>query len=458
MDFLKRNITYIFILIVMSILIWIRLTWYGDLRLSIAGGETHSYISASRAPLFSWKIFTGERMFTTSVIYKMANDTSACPSVAYSFPSSGQETPREISPCFDKIVLLQNFLVIFGWAFLALTTAKYLNNGFIKCIAATSILLFGFTPQLAEWDSVLGPESLSFSLFAISLALVMELAFRVSKAETPFKSLIEKVLLAGWIIVLFLWAFVRDVQLYGIFVTLGVVALLLFIKRIRETRTFTMATAALLGIFILGYLSGRDSFRAALPVINAIDEYIWPHPARVEFFREYGMPERDAPNYKEWADKNAFKAYGVFLATHPGFIVTTLWEYKDYFRSDFVQAYYPADEVKYRDTLLFIGQFFHIENFAIYLIDLLLLSTLLIGAFQHRTAHRFVWAWLALWMFGVAMVTLLLSFFGDIYGTRRHVMPSVEWFRLFLWLFLMPILDLFLNKTQSDHERISNNE
>ena len=170
MELIKKNIVSIFILIVMSILVWGRLHWYGDLRLSIANGETHSYISASRAPLFSWKIFTGERMFTTSVLYKLANDTVACPSVAYSFPSSGTETPREISPCFDKIVLIQNLLAVFGWVILALAIIKHLNNGLIKFVAAITILLFGFTPQLAEWESALGPESLSFSLFVFWIA------------------------------------------------------------------------------------------------------------------------------------------------------------------------------------------------------------------------------------------------------------------------------------------------
>ncbi|MBK6791212.1 MAG: hypothetical protein IPG80_01425 [Anaerolineales bacterium] len=445
MELIKKNIVSIFILIVMSILVWGRLHWYGDLRLSIANGETHSYISASRAPLFSWKIFTGERMFTTSVLYKLANDTVACPSVAYSFPSSGTETPREISPCFDKIVLIQNLLAVFGWVILALAIIKRLNNGLIKFVAAITILLFGFTPQLAEWESALGPESLSFSLFSISLALAMELAFQLSEKEIPFKSFYEKALLTSWLIVLFLWTFVRDVQLYGILVTFGLVASLLFIKKVRVTIQFKIAAAVLLGIFILGYVSARDSFRAALPVINAIDEYIWPHPARVEFFKEYGMPDRDAPAYKEWADKYAFKAYGAFLATHPGFIVTTIWEYKDYFRSDFVQAYYPADDVKNRDILLLIGQIFHMENFSVYLLDLLLLLTLLIGAFQHQTIDKSAWAWLALWVFGIAAVTLLLSFLGDIYGTRRHVMPGVEWFRLFFWIFLMPVLDMSLN-------------
>ncbi|MBI3170686.1 MAG: hypothetical protein HYZ22_19570 [Chloroflexi bacterium] len=140
MDFLKKNITYIVILLVTALLIWGRLHWYGDLRLSIANGDTHTYISASHAPLFSWKMFTAERMFTTNLIYKIANDPIACPRMALSLPSTGKEKPREISPCFDKIALFQNLLAIFGWMFLALTTTKFLNNNLIKFFAATSIL------------------------------------------------------------------------------------------------------------------------------------------------------------------------------------------------------------------------------------------------------------------------------------------------------------------------------
>ncbi|MBI2334108.1 MAG: hypothetical protein HYU84_18435 [Chloroflexi bacterium] len=320
------------------------------------------------------------------------------------------------------------------------------------CAVGSDILLFGYTPQLAEWDSVLGAEPLSFSLFSILLALAIHLVFHVAKSEQPFNKTFEKVILAIWIIVMFLWAFIRDAHLYGVLITLGLVSILFFIRRLRGIHPLKIAAVVLLGIFILGYFSAKASFRAGLPLINAIDEYIWPHPVRVDFFREYGMPERDSLEYKEWADKNAFKAYGAFLATHPGFIVTTIWEYKDYFISDFVQAYYPTNKIKNRDALLFIGKIFHMENFAVYLIDLLLLSTLIIGAFQYRTVDRLAWAWLALWMFGIAALTLLLNFLGDIYNTRRHVMLGVEWLRLFLWIFLMPILDLSLGEKNQRQE------
>ncbi|GAB4568278.1 MAG: hypothetical protein Fur0017_10950 [Anaerolineales bacterium] len=125
----------------------------------------------------------------------------------------------------------------------------------------------------------------------------------------------------------------------------------------------------------------------------------------------------------------------------------TIWEYKEYFYSDFSQAYFPTTDLKHREILFFIGKILHSETYTIYLIDLLLIVTLLIGAVKYRTADRFAWAWLALWMFFIALVTLFINFIGDIYNTRRHVMLGVEWLRLFFWVFLMPILDQYLSKS-----------
>lgn len=423
-----------------------RTRWYGDLRLSVATGDTHSYISASRAPWFSWKMFTSERMFTTNLVYKLANDPVKCPPAVLSLPASGKESFREVSQCFDRVALLQNILSIAGWAFLAISVAGRLNNGLARIIAVVSILLFGYTPQLAEWDSVLGAEPLAFSLFSTTIALTILVVFHVAESEHPFERMSDKLLAAGWAISLFFWSFVRDAHLYGVLTTfLLVAATLVLNKKIRKHRPIVVMEVVLLGMFLLGYVSARASYRAGLPLINAIDEYIWPHPARVEFFRAYGMPDRATPEYLDWANKSAFKAYGSFLITHPGFIAMTVWEYRDYFSSDFSQAYFPTDDLEYREILLFIGGLFHIENHAVFLFDAILLIGLIGGALKYRTADRFAWAWLALWMVAVAGATLFINFIGDIYNTRRHVMVGVEWFRLFLWIFLMPYLDLILS-------------
>jgi hypothetical protein len=450
----RNNFINIIIVLILATGAWLRADWYGDLRLSIGNAETRSYIDSSRAPLLSWKIFAGKRLFTTNIIFKVANDAQNCPMTAYSTPAIGLEEFRGQQSCFDKIALLQNILAIFGWSFLAWTTARRMQNPFTKIIAALVVILFGFTPQIAEWDSILSPESLSLSIFAIALGLAQETAFRAAASERPFDSRIEQSLLTSCVIVFLLWVFVRDVHLYALPTTLALIAPLFLLKKFRDTKIFAITAGVLFLFFIIGFLSARDSLRATrYPVINSLDAYIWPHPQRVEYFRAFGMPERTSPSYQAWADVNATKAYGLFLISHPGFVTATLWEYIDQFNSDFVQPYFLTSDVKHRDTLLTIGQMLHPETSAVYLINLLLLLTLILGASQLRTPSSSAWAWLALWLFALAAATLFLSFFGDTAGTRRHIMPSVELLRLFMWIFLIQQFDAFLTPAGKKNEQ-----
>lgn len=448
MKSIKSNWANFVILLILLTGSWLRLNWYGDLRLSIANAETDSYISSSQASVFSWKIFAGQRLFTTNLIFKMANDPANCPITSYGKPGIGEEDYRRIQPCFDRIALLQNLLSIIGWAFLAWMVARQLKNPLIRIIAASVIIIFGFTPQIAEWDSVLSPESLSLSMFAIALGVALELVFRASKSETPLRTKPEKILLAALLILFLLWVFVRDVHLYAIPITLVLLVPLFLIKRFREAKALTIAVAVLLFFFAIGYASARDSLRATrYPLMNSLDEYIWPHPSRVEFFKRYDMPEKDNPDYKQapiyqaWADEHAAKAYAMFLIAHPGFVATTLWENLDQISSDFVQPYFFTPEVTNREFLLSVGEILHPETPAVYLISLIVLLAFLVHSIQNRAPGLSAWMWLAFWVFGIATATLFISYFGDTAGLRRHIMPSVEMFRLFLWIFLMPLLD-----------------
>jgi hypothetical protein len=455
MNFIKKNYANILLLIILTAGAWMRAISYGDLRLSVANAETGSYIRASKASVLSWKIFAGQRLFTTNLIYKMANDESACPVTVYSTPATGNTVHRGIQPCFDRIALLQNIIAIFGWCLLAWTVAKFLKSPAIKIAAATSIMLFGFTPQIAEWDSMLSPESLSLSLFAIVLALMMEFTFRLAPSDPPFASKPDTSLLIGLLVVFLLWVFVRDVHLYAIPITLGLLGLLFFIKKFRTTKHVAIAFSVLLAFFIIGFISARYSLRATrYPIMNSLEAYILPHPSRVEFFKKYSMPEKDAPDYKDapiyqaWADKHASKAYGFFLITHPGFVVLTLWEDFDQIRGDFLQPYFYTDDIKHRNDLVKIGEIFHPESAAVYAGGFMLVIALLAHAIQSKTPSAAAWAWLGLWAFGVSLATFLLSYFGDTAGLRRHIMPSVEMFRLFIWVFITPFLDQFAAQTE----------
>ncbi|MCE7859703.1 MAG: hypothetical protein DYG86_07930 [Chloroflexi bacterium CFX2] len=453
MKFLKTHYASLIILLVFTVGIYIRASWYGDLRLSIANAETDSYISASRASIFSWKIFAGQRLFTTNLIYKIANDSTNCPITSFGKPGLGEEDDREIQPCFDRIALLQNFLSIFGWCFLGWMLARWLKNPFVKIFGATSVMLFGFTPQIAEWDSVLSPESLSLSMFAILLGLALEVVFRAASADEPFKSITDKALLGLLTVWYLLWIFIRDVHLYAIPITLVLLLPLFFLKKFRTTKPLYSVSAVLFVFFIVGYISARDSLRATrFPLMNSLDEYILPYPARVNFFKQYGMPEKEAPDYKDapvyqaWADENASKAYAMFLLTHPGFVVTTLWYNLDMLSDEYTQPYFFTKEIQNRESLLTLGEMINPQTGAVYLLTFVIVLVYFFQAIKHRAPRLSTWAWLAVCVYGIAAATLFISYFGDTAGIRRHIMPSVEMFRLYLWVFLLPFLDLSLGE------------
>jgi len=430
--------------LVLLAVIWLRISSYGDFRLSIGHADTPSYIASSRSPLFSWKIFAGTRLFTTNLLYKFANDGIECPLIAISNPALGLEGRLRLQPCFDKITTLQNTLSITSWCLAAWLLSRRLKHPFLKFASALLILAFAFTPQIAEWDFILSPESLTLSLFVAAFALLYEIGFRIAETKDRIISRSTLALISAWLIVFIGWVFIRDVHLYAVPVTLALTGLLLLDSKFRKNRTLLALVLLLAGIFILGSKSAQDSLRAThYPLEHAFEAYIFPHPSRVDFMEGLGMPERDSPDFQAWFDANATRVYGLFLISHPRFVLATLWNDLFYLSSDFEQPYFKADEVIWRETLLKIGEFLHPQTTAVYLIDLLLLVTLYVKAIRLRTPTLTTWAWLGTWFFLCSTATLLPTFFGDTVGTRRHIFPSVEMFRLFLWVFLMPYLDRF---------------
>jgi len=253
------------------------------------------------------------------------------------------------------------------------------------------------------------------------------------------------------VIVFILWVFVRDVQLYTIPITISLLGLLLLFKDFRKTKIVEILIVILIGFFILGYVSAKDGLRATrYPVEHAYDTFIYPYPKRVEFFNKFGMPDQKSPIYQQWFDNNATKLYAYFLLSHPGFVVTTIWNNLNFFKAGFVQPYFKGINTKDRPTLLSIGELIHPETTAVYLIDSLLIIILCLKAISQSKTSIIGWTWLAAWFFLSSMITLLVSFFGDAEGILRHIMPSVESLRLFMWIFLFVLIDGFLNREASE--------
>ncbi len=441
-----KNNKYINLVIIAIIIVgaWARIVAYGSLFLSIGMSDTQTYIDSSTATNSLETAFTGRRLLTVNLLYKLIGNEDACKTFASSNPSMGEEGYRTIQPCFNNIVLLQNILSIFGWSFLAWATARRIKSLPLKIGITPIILAFGFTPQVAEWDSILSSESLSVSLFPIVFVLMMEIVFHVAAREDNSAATIS-VLTTSWVVVFFFWLFVRDTHIYAVMTTLALTLPFLLIKRIRQTKALAALVLILIGLFILGNQTAAASTRWQNSLNHALDAYIFPHPSRTDFFLEHGMPSKiGSKAYHEWFNDEGVKTYGLFLISHPGFLITSTLEKAAYLKSDFIQPHFKSPGNSYRDTLLIFGEVAHPETNAVYLIDLILFLSMLAAAIKHRDPETIAWTWLAAWIFIYGSLSLFITLFGDIDGTRRHIYPSVDLFRLFPWIFLVSQMDKIL--------------
>ncbi len=211
----RRNWAPITTLVIIFAVIMLRLHLYGDPRISIGINDTQTYIDSSHTPVLSWASFTGQRIFTIDLVYHLfVNNTCRLSNISY--PAARQENGLSLQSCFDKIAFLQNILSILSWSLLAWEMSSRVKTSLYKILIAIILLSFAISPQIAEWDSVLGSEALTVSLFPMCLALLIEIAFQLFEDRTKNKIKIYS-LLSGWLIVFSSWMFVQDTRMYTSF-------------------------------------------------------------------------------------------------------------------------------------------------------------------------------------------------------------------------------------------------
>ncbi len=417
--------------------------WYGDPRLGVATLDTHSYINSARASVLSWDIFSGRRTFTTNIFYKLISSRPDCTDIPISAPAVGQEAGRKLVPCFEPIVVLQAFLSITAWAWLALALAGHLKTATAKLLTGGIVALFAIAPQIAAWNSVLSSESLSLSLFAISLGLLVEMAFGLADDANPVNGRF-KLLCVVWLIFFALWVFVRDSNLIGIPVTLVLFVPAALSRKPGLRRVVVALAAVLIVLFAVGSVTARQYVRWVTSVQETLQDWIFPVPGRVEFLQHYfGMPAPTSAQYEAWFARTAPSAYMSFLLSHPGFVLTTLFDNRLVLYFSYVQPYYRLGDTNASLVLSEIGNLLHPGSPVFYLVDAIAVLSLWTAALSLRARERLGWTWSLTWLFLIAGSALLGSFFADSEGLMRHIAPYLEMFRLLMWLLLIVVMDSY---------------
>lgn len=426
------------IIIIASI---VRIRLYGDPNLSIAGNDTYSYVESSQTPIFSGEIMTGRRLLTTNIIYKIFE-----PKEGYRIIANGSigTTRRVFQPGFNNIVILQLIMSIVGWGFLAFIVSEYIKNPFMKILSAVTIVVFAYTPQIADWDSILMSESFTFSLFALQLAILIKLAFLIYKDPNSKMSTYITV----WAIIYFLWTFLRDTNLFASLVTIGMIVLLLFSIRYRKNKHLFSILAFITVISILGLSTSSSSTRSLVQIANIYNNDLLPSPSRVIILKELGMPAPDSADYQAWFQENSAKTLIKFMLIHPGYPVTKIVrDFPEAF-TEIKQTYFKTPErAQTRESLTVLGDALHPENTTPFLLDLFLLFGIILLAVKNINETSRPWAWLGIWLFMIAGITLIPTILGDAWALNRHALFSTMIYRLFMWVFSIIFMDLAIEQS-----------
>lgn len=431
--------------VIVSLACGLRLFAYGDPRLSVATLDTGSYIESARVPLLSWQALTAQRLFTTNVVFKLVSGNPGCTNYPISMPAIGKEIKREVQPCFTGIALLQVLLSLASWVLLAVVVARHLTNPFLGIVAAGLITLFGFTPQIAAWDSVMGSESLSLSLLALSFGCLIEAIFAIvgpgNKASRR-----RGLTLALGSIVFTLWIFTKDASLFAVPTTLLLLAPIPGFGVVRARRPALLAILFLVCLLALGLTTSAQSQRWRTPLQGSFESFVLPYPERVQFMQQrFAMPDAPSVAYESWFGTTSRSAYMAFLVLHPGFIANSIRDNRLVFVYSYQQPYFEIPSSDATSALERLGRGLHPGSAMIYLADTIAVIVVCTVGLRQREHRILCWAWILAWLYLAAAITLFVTYFADAQGVMRHVFPSLEMFRLLMWLSLIVLAEMVLH-------------
>ncbi|HMD87889.1 MAG TPA: hypothetical protein VKF38_01880, partial [Anaerolineaceae bacterium] len=446
-----------------------RLTAYQPLAGSMGDLDTGGYINTAKISFPSWAFFTGVRAPTLPLVMKLLQPKNGYPAFILSQPAVlGNHPTLAVLPGFDWLVIFQTIVSILCWGALAWTLFRHLNNILAQVSAVLLIFLFAFCPQMVDWDQLLLSESLSYSLYALLLALTIEFVFQISRLEKRANWKIIAVTLALFCAIT-AWIFVRDTNSFLIPISI-LLALPLFYFLIRN-RTRLLITIALMvsliGIYIFQQTAFQASQRWLQPFLNNMTANVFPSSSRVAFFVQRGMPVsgklltlRGSEEYNgitkyadfmSWAQKKGYSTYISFLISNPFWASLTVYNQLDTVFGENLQPYFGEDPHTRPAWLVPIGDMLHPLSNTVILIDFFLALLLFYIGIRSRDPHAFCWAWIAAWLFISSVVLMALGITGEVRSIIRHAMVGVVPLRLALWIFLPVLADRVLsNATVKD--------
>jgi hypothetical protein len=465
MKWFRRTIDHwdtMLLVVIILAMVTLRITCYGNLTNSVAMNDTDTYIETASYSVITWQFWTAVRPPSVPLLYKIFQPADGFQLVNIS-TSALANHKKELAPQpgFEGIVLSQLFLSILGWSSLSWAVFRRLRSRPVRLAAALIVLLFAFTPQIADWDAILSSESLSFSLFALFLALSFELVTQVIKSNLRF-SRWTALLAAAWLVILTFWVFTRDSNVYAVPVIILVLLAGIFLafKRKQKKPFIQLSIVSLFLVILIGFqnITNNISLRWEKPFIANLIGNVLPYETRVNFFVKHGMPAshqlfeaiqngvrhddyRQFPEFMTWMKKGGYSTYSLFLLDTPLWASLVILDDLDGLLVTNLQSYFSTSPTTRPGFFEAIGNLFHPLSTVVILVDFLLTAAIVFTALRNPSSNLSAWAIIFVCLLLAETILLFVSYHGDYYSKNRHVLASLVPFRLSFWLLLAAITD-----------------
>ncbi len=239
--------------------------------------DTYAYVQTAALSLTDLQFWAGTRAFSLPLFLKLFGTTLT------NYSSNEQ---------MQRIFLTQLALSALSWtALAAVIAAAAPRRWFIRVFLFGLVLFFSLSLEIGLWDALLLSESLTFSLFALTLASWLALVTWLPKIQ---RAGLRLALLITTGIITLLYTFTRDSNIYFVIIGAGILLLcwiLGWIKaRRKETAAFALASALL---FLAQSFSLSAGNRWQIFMFDHLAVRFLPDPAAVQFFAAEGLPLSD---------------------------------------------------------------------------------------------------------------------------------------------------------------------
>jgi hypothetical protein len=410
--------------------------------------DTTSYASVANVPILDKRFWLRERPFTLPLLYKFLGAQGEIYLI-----------PTEI---FQKITQFQLSFSILSWIVLGASISYVIRNKWARVAAYTIILFFGGAIDLSQWDRILISESISLSLFAMFVAMLV-LGFHIWDRLWVMKTRNLGLFIVLFLSISTLYIFTRDVNAYLLLIVITFIAVSALIRsrNLKSLQKPLIIVVLLLLIFFAQALSSSVGHRWYGPFRNVFFARILPSDQALMHFLDAGLPldrqdvselrgyEREqfmelfnSSTYvaaNDWILENGRSVYVTYLLKYPiDSFMAPLKEIRHLVSPD--SSEYRIQEKETPEWVVTISKLSYPSSSLAVALMSLIPGILLFCIFSRQEFQAW---WLVPYLLLLSAYPLMfIIYHGDAIELERHALQVSMQIRLASWLLIVALLDV----------------